>query len=105
MLRLKATLTVEEMRAYVMQAFSPEQVTLAVDYALDQAVNEFPAMVQQEMEKAMRELAKNAVRSAIEPWGMSDAMGKMQPQLMRLASAAFNSSADLIEKRQQEEKP
>ena len=95
LLRMTASLKIEEMRAYVAQAFTPEQVTQIVDHAFDEAVRQFPEHVRQEVERAVREVAQQSVKRALSSWTIEEEVRKaLAPHLLTAVASAFAAASD-----------
>lgn len=64
LLRLTLHARIEEMSAYIMNAFSPEQVKEVVDAAAERAIRDLPARMAEQADGAVRETARNAINRA-----------------------------------------
>ncbi len=99
LLRLRAELTIDQMRAYVMDAFTPEMVGGALDAALEGAVARLPNSIASEVDAAVRDTVQKAVREAINPYTLHAEIAKsIRPTLLRVIAREYMRAATRAEK-------
>jgi hypothetical protein len=95
LLKLRAELVVDQMRAYVMEAFRPEQVEGIVEDALARAFHALPASIQGDVDEAVREAVRRIVKQAASNYGMEERLAKaIRPALLRAIGNEYLEAAD-----------
>ena len=97
--RFRVTLAMDEMRAYIVQAFTPKEIEPVVDAALERARAEFPAYMKQETDAAIREAVTEAIKSVARPWQMRHALEQeLRPAILRALARGYAEAAAEAEK-------
>ena len=97
--RLRATLCLEDMRAYVMQAFTPKEVEPIVEAALAEALLNLPAQIKREATAGINEAVTKSIKEAINPWRLQEELTKkLRPILLRAIADSYREAAEYYER-------
>lgn len=83
--KFSVDLRLQEMRAYIMQAFTPEIVEAALERAFEDAKARFPEYLRNEIDGALRDLARSTAQGAVNRYTIRDEIEKVIGPAVRAA--------------------
>lgn len=95
--KFEIDLRMQEMKAFVMSHFTPEQIGNLYDAALADAISRFPDKLKTELDRAMSDIAKEAIYCALPTYSLKDLLKPHRADILRALAKNFNDAAERIE--------